>query len=257
MQIANIFPIANQAYYKQERVVMILAHLVSQGLYDFTNFSKDQYVIMDNGAYEKSMISNSLQDCIDIAESSGIKVDEIIVPDDFGNLDGTIQLFKDNYDTIVKYKDKYKFMFVAHNKNIDELAKAFEFIDQYSDLGNIVVGIPKCSGVSRNSNEAISLYKMYNFPIHFLGIVSTFDEIVNVKNIIRSCDTSQVSYMTKNLLILDQIDKDILPGNLFVQFMRDDTVGPDVDLANDVLSNKRLEKVLYWEKEAFKEYGIL
>ena len=57
MQIANIYPVANQQLYKDEKYVMILAHLVKKGFYKPENFSEDQYIIMDNGLFEGEQVS--------------------------------------------------------------------------------------------------------------------------------------------------------------------------------------------------------
>ena len=102
-KIANIFPIANQKYYKNEEYIMILAHLLKDGLYDPKHFNKKhQYVILDNGLYEKSQVSNKLETYIELAETCGIEIHEIVIPDEMFNCKSTIQLFLDNLETIKK-----------------------------------------------------------------------------------------------------------------------------------------------------------
>lgn len=256
MRIVNIYPIANQKFYAYEKITMILAHLLKKGLYDPSHFNRDQYIIMDNGAYEKSMVSNSLQDCIDIAEASGIPANEIIIPDVFGDLEGTIKLFNDNRDTIIKYGKKYNFMFVAHNKNIDELRKAFLFAREHDYCESIVIGVPKCSGTQRNSHEAIEIYKQCSLPIHFLGVKRSFSELLPVKDIIRSCDTSQVSYIAKNYDIVNNFNN-MSDHSMILDIGRSKDMGPDIDLEYDKLDDIKLRKILNWEKGAFNKYGIL
>lgn len=60
MKLANIYPIANQRNYEGESYVMILAHLVKEGLYNPDVFCDKQYIIMDNGLYEGAQVSTSL-----------------------------------------------------------------------------------------------------------------------------------------------------------------------------------------------------
>ena len=72
-KIANIFPIANQKFYKNETYIMILAHLLKDGLYNAKYFNKEgQYVILDNGLFENSQVSNDLETYIQLACGSDL-----------------------------------------------------------------------------------------------------------------------------------------------------------------------------------------
>ena len=81
MELANIFPIKNQSFYKDESYVMLLAHLIDK--YDPQYFSENQYIILDNGLYEGAQVSTKLKDIIKIAEKSNLPISEIIIPDKF------------------------------------------------------------------------------------------------------------------------------------------------------------------------------
>lgn len=196
MQIANIYSVKNQNLYRDEKFVMILAHLFKY--YKPENFNKDQYIIMDNGLYEESQVSTSLQDIVDMADRAEFKIHELIVPDVLNDLHANIKMFEDNLLTIKRYDYRYTFMFVAQANNEDELEEAIRYINQYKGEINLSVGISKLCPFDRASKKAIEIYKKCAFPIHFLGIKTTFEELLPVKDIIRSNDTSQLAYIAKN-----------------------------------------------------------
>lgn len=203
MQVAHIYSIKNQDLYRDESVVMILAHLAKKHLYKPVNFKSTSHIIMDNGLYEKSQVSTSVDDLVDIAESLGFHVDEIIVPDVLNECEQNIKMFEQNLDQIKKHNDKYQFMFVAQAKTIEELDRAIDYINQYAGQLNLVVGISKLCPFNRADVAAIDVYRKCKFPIHFLGIKTTFAELGFTKNtflkdLIRSCDTSQSQYIAKN-----------------------------------------------------------
>lgn len=248
MKVANIFPINNQALYKHESFVMILAHLVTKGLYDTNNFNrKGQYVIMDNGLYENSKISDDLEDIIMIAETCGIKVDEIVIPDAMFDKDKTISLFLKNLESIRMWQHKYRFMFVAQAKTPEEFEQVIEFINKnrFVDL-NLSIGIPKKCIVPRDSDFAKRQYIRCVHPIHLLGIKNTFKELVGIRKYIRSCDSSQITFIAKNENDLEDLD--------IINYVRK---GIDIDLEHDKVDKKKLNILLAKEKEAFKVYGIL
>ena len=248
MKVANIFPIKNQALYKHESFVMILAHLLTKGLYNVNNFNrKGQYVILDNGLYEKSMISNKLIDIVMLAERSGIHVDEIVIPDAMFDKQKTIDLFYENLQTILDWNWKYRFMFVAQAKTPEDFKSIMRFINAKDFQGlKLSIGIPKKCIIPRDSQIAIDEYIECKHPIHLLGIKNTFKELIGVSRYVRSCDSSQVAFIAKNESNLDDLD--------IVNYIRQ---GTDIDLENDKVEKKKLNKLLEKEKEAFKEYGIL
>ena len=201
MQIANIYPIANQEMYKQEKYVMVLAHLVKKGLYKPENFNEGQYIIMDNGLFEGEQVSTNLEDLIALAENSGIPIKEIIVPDVINDPDKTKQLFRDNLGAIRKWQHKYTFMFVAQALTYTELRSNILFINQFAEEGyNLSVGISKLSPLNRADLHAIQCYKHCKFPIHLLGVKDSFDELQYLTRfpMIRGCDTSQLANIAKN-----------------------------------------------------------
>lgn len=239
MKLANIFTIKNQNLYANESMVMILAHLIDS--YDPEYFKNSQWTIMDNGLYEGAQVSTSLRPLIEIAESSPININEIIIPDSFFDKDKTIQYFEENIPLIREWGNKYKFMFVAQAKDFNEFKEIMNYINQYTDL-NLSVGIPKRAKFIRESDEAIAVYQKCNFPIHFLGLTDT-TPIINlekVKNIIRSCDTSQISTMIKN------------KGWDIFNWVRDEN-SQVIDLVNDEFEEDYLtewqDKLHFWEVE--------
>lgn len=248
MKIANIYPIANQLLYKDETYAMILAHLVKDNRYFKENFNlAGQYIIMDNGLFEKAQVSTSLLDCILLAQRSGIAVNEIIIPDAVNDPARTIELFLENLDTVKAYGDEYKFMFVAQANDEHELEQMIDFINRYNL--NLSVGISKLCPFDRASEEAIRIYKKCKYPIHILGIKKTFaelDALADVKQI-RGCDTSQLAFMDKNSYQLQVFDT-------VHDYVRD---GEDIDLAKDVCNNANLIRLKLEEQESLKKHGIL
>ena len=248
MLIANIYPIANQLLYKDENYVMILAHLVKANRYRRENFRVGgQYIIMDNGLFEKAQVSTSLLDCIMLAKESGIAVNEIIIPDAVNDSARTIELFLENLDTIIEYEDEYKFMFVAQAETEHELEQMIDFINKYNL--NLSVGISKLCPFDRASEEAIRIYKKCRYPIHILGIKKTFaelDALASVKQI-RGCDTSQLAFIDKNHVQLSLFDD-------VHSYVRE---GEDIDLDKDVCVNTNLILLKLEEQECLKEHGIL
>ena len=247
MQIANIYSIKNQNFYRYEKFVMILAHLFKQ--YKPENFNNNQYIIMDNGLYEESQVSTKLQDIVDMADRADFKINELIVPDVLNDLHANIKMFEDNLLTIKKYDYRITFMFVAQAKNENELREAINYINQYYGEINLSVGISKLCPFDRASKEAIEIYKTCKFPIHFLGIKTTFEELLPVKDIIRSCDTSQLAYIAKN--------EKVVPDSV-VHYKRSGrrsdgrgVEGVDIDLANDFTNPIMLFELQYQLKEEF------
>lgn len=259
MQIANIYPVANQELYKDEKYVMILAHLVKKGLYKPENFSEDQYIIMDNGLFEGEQVSTNLEDLIKLAEESGIPVKEIIVPDAVNNRDETKRLFLENLETIKKYNHKYTFMFVAQSLTYHELRMNLLFINQFKELGlKLSVGISKLTPLDRADERALSAYKYSHYPIHILGVKDSFDELdklIGVKTI-RGCDTSQLAYIIKN-----EKSCAIFPWTFsrtaHETWYEKDPKEVAIDLERDVLDSEHLKEQVefFWEDAA--TYGIL
>lgn len=240
MKIANIYPVANQELYKHEQFVMILAHLVKKDLYRAENFTEDQYIIMDNGLFEGEQVSTDVRDCIDLAIRSGIPVDEIIVPDAVNDAYQTIKLFEENKAAVIEFNEMYTFMVVAQAKDYEELEMMIDYFNNYAGRLNLCVGISKLATWDRGSDEAIRIYKKCKLPIHFLGIKKTFTELNDeVIKLIRSCDTSQLAFISKNRNLEE------LGGSVW-HYIRE---GKDIDLEHDQLDTAHLARI----KEIFKE----
>ena len=99
MEIAHIMSIHNQHLYQNQNLIMILGHLMKKGLYDRKYFNnRYQYVIMDNGAYEKKEFTDKLSDLALIARKNDIIVNEFVIPDRINDKNATQQLFLENID---------------------------------------------------------------------------------------------------------------------------------------------------------------
>lgn len=227
MIISNIYPIKNQGFYKQEKIVMLLAHLFDK--YKAENFNTSQWIMLDNGIYENAQVSTNLEDLIMMAENSNIPINEFIVPDKFFDYKGNIALFEANLPVIRKWSHKYSFMVSLHHSNFEEFCKAMEYMKQYKNEGlNLVVGVPKKALFDRQSDEAIEQYKKCPYPIHFLGLTDKdpINKLFKVKDLIRSCDTSQLVTLLKNKgdkkSIMDYVRK---PGDSIIN-LEDDYFNP-------------------------------
>lgn len=259
MRIANIYPVANQELYKDEKYVMILAHLVKKGLYKPENFSEDQYIIMDNGLFEGEQVSTDLKELVKLAEESGIPVKEIIVPDAVNDRDRTKNLFIRNLDTIRRYNHKYTFMFVAQAVTYSELRMNMLFINQFKEEGlKLSVGISKLSPLNRADALACSAYKHCKYPIHILGVKDSFRELSQLPNIeqIRGCDTSQLAYIIKNEKEYINRPWSYSRAEEEVWYGRDPKKAA-IDLEHDKLDSDLLkeQREFFWEEA--KAYGIL
>lgn len=196
--IANIYSIANQANYVDEKYVMILSHLIKEYKPEYFN-NHDCYILLDNSLYEEMQLSEDLQYFVNLAENSGININEIIIPDTANDLKDTIRKFELNKDIVKKNIGKYNFMFVAQATTYDELREGISYINQYKEeLPNLSIGFSKLTPLERDSDEAIEILKTAKYPIHCLGIKTTFDEITRLRGVIRGSDSSQLYYIVKN-----------------------------------------------------------
>ena len=196
--IANIYSVANQSNYQDEKYIMILSHLIKEYNPKYFN-NHDCYRIMDNSLYENLQLSEDLQYFVDLANGSDIDIDEIIVPDTANDLADTIRKFELNKEIVRANIGKYNFMFVAQAATYEELQEGIDYINQYvNELPNLSIGFSKLTPLERNSDQAITILKTAKYPIHCLGIKTTFDEITKLKGIVRGSDSSQLYYIAKN-----------------------------------------------------------
>lgn len=244
MKIFNIYPVKNQTAYAKEDYAMILAHLLKKGLYDYKLLNSNRYIIMDNGAYEDSKVSNSVFDLVSLVNRSNIVVDEIVIPDVIGDYEKTLQLYKDNYTGMYANRDDYNFMYVAHSRDYNDLKDAIEMVNNERYL-HLTLGIPKHSKINRTSDEAIALYKTCKVPIHFLGINDSFAELNKVKNIIRSCDSVQLVYLARDHSVQDK--------DLIKQKRQD----PVINLETDSVNENKLSMMKITVDKELKLNGIL
>lgn len=246
MKIANIWPVYNQEMYAEEEYVMILAHLLKKGLYKSNCFSASSYTIMDNGLFEGEQVSTNLEDLLELADNCGIVIDEVIVPDAVNDSAQTIKLFEDNLTTIRKRNDSYRFMVVAQAKNYKELEEIVDYYNKYADDLDLAVGISKLAPFDRNSAEAQRIYKKCRFPIHLLGIKTTFQELDAVAHLIRGCDTSQLAYIAKNEHYGD------MRRSCLWTYVREENSKPPIDLEHDKLD---FEEIAKYRRQLARERG--
>lgn len=244
MKIFNIFTVANQQQYRKEDFVMILAHIVEKGLYDAENLKTNIYTIMDNGVYEKARVSESLADLIALASKQEYNISEIVIPDVIGDYEATKQLYKDNYDVACLHKHNYCFMYVAQASNLDQLKDAIEMVNNEKNL-RLVLGIPKNSPFSRTSKETIEVLKTCKVPIHFLGIRENYKELLPVKDIIRSCDSIQMSYVARDYSVQDK------------NLIEKTRVGAPIDLIKDAVNDTKIDLTRVVINKELKSFGIL
>lgn len=243
MKIFNIYPIRNQDMYDNEDYAMILAHLLEKDKYDPNYFKHNFRVIMDNGVYENAKVSNRILSLIELANSSDILIDEIVIPDVIGDYVMSRKLYEENYQDMLANKDDYTFMYVAHASNIKELKDAVKMVNDEKEL-DLVLGIPKRCKFDRTSSEAIAVYKTCQVPIHFLGIKDSFAELEPVKNIIRSCDSVQMCYLTR----------DCKDSNDLLNECRHN---PVIDLEKDCIDHNDLHIMKTKLNKELKDNGIL
>lgn len=248
MKVANIYPVANQEFYKDEDYVMVLAHLLKY--YKKESFNPNAYMICDNGLYEEAQVSTNLQSVIDMIEASeiGSLVNEIIIPDTANDIKDTIRLFEQSIPTIEKYRDKYTFMFVSQATTYDELRYGINYINQYVDLiPNLSIGFSKLSPLDRASEEAVEIIRTAKYPVHCLGLKLSFGELKEIAPYIRGCDSSQLAYIIKNE---DVVPEDVV--NYTRSGRREDGRGTekDIELELDVLDT---EKTRLFRDEAMEQ----
>ena len=247
MNIFNIYTVKNQDEYAYEEYAMILAHILEKGLYARENFINCKHIIMDNGVYEKAQVSTDLSSLISLANSCGILIDEIVIPDVIGNYEKSKELYQKNYQTMYAYRDDYQFMYVAHAQNEEQLLDAIDMVNREKYV-KLVLGIPKHSQLDRTSNSVKKILKKCKVPIHFLGIKKSFEELKSVSKLIRSCDSVQLTYITRDYSIAEKFS-DVLYNK--------PRLGNDINLLTDSVNSTKLKLMKTAINEELKKYGIL
>lgn len=244
MNIFNIYTVTNQDMYAEEDYAMILAHILEKGLYDPDNFINCKHVIMDNGVYEKAQVSTDLANLITLVNGSNIIVDEIVIPDVIGDYEQSKELYKRNYGTMYSYRDDFQFMYVAHVNTLEQLQEAVDMVNNEKYV-RLVLGIPKHCMLNRTSIGFKRILKKCKVPIHFLGINNSYEELTNVSSFIRSCDSVQLTYLTR--------DYSVQAGNLY----KSPRKGDAIDLITDSVNQTKLALMRVAVNKELKEHGIL
>lgn len=200
MKIAHIYPLSNIDMYRTNEYNMLLAQYAEKGFYDKMHI-EHCFNIMDNGMYEGKLVSKNLYDLYRMIKAHNLKIDEIVVPDVPNNLEENLKLFVRNIGNIKAIRrqvPKMRFMVVAHSQNMEEIIRAIRFIErkvEEEDMHYITIAIPKCFKGDRADKYLRQVYRECSCPIHFLGLKHVFEELTRVKNIVRSCDTSHLSWI--------------------------------------------------------------
>lgn len=247
MKIFNIYTIENQEMYRKEQNAMILAHLLEQHKYEPENFENCSHIIMDNGVYEHAQVSQDLEKLIELALNSGINVNEIVIPDVIGNYEKSKDLFVNQFATMKKYHDKFSFMYVSHASTLDELAESVTMLNKLKATSyvKLVLGIPKHSQLNRASFAVYSILAKCKVPVHFLGIKENYAELFTTKAVLRSCDSVQLTYLTREYSVSS---KDLLDKT---------RKGDVIDLSIDKVNPTKLALMRVAVNKELKKHGIL
>lgn len=230
MKICNVFPIKNQRFYKYEDYVMLyLDHL---DLYNPLYFNKNQFIILNSiGGHQRYF---KLEFLIKKVKKLGFKVDELVVPVYIHDRVEAQNFILSNMDTLKKFK-KYRFMLILKVNTIKDFIDVVDYLSQYRQDVNITIGIPKDTFRNVTLDDFILTFKKCVFPLHLLDLDGKIPlkNLIEVEDIIRSCDTSRIVDMIKN----NSKNIDILSYTLQPEDV-------PVDLLEDYVDEERLEKAL-------------
>lgn len=174
MKLALIPPISLLDYTHRTNYQLMLPQLIEDDAYTLTYREHckdpDTFVILDNGAAEG--LVPDVAKLWEIACDFG--VDEIVIPDDLGNLANTIERANDFIERVDTRWKRIKTMFVLQGNNLDEFIAAGEYAAANSRIHTI--GIPRhavetCKNRSARIIIANTIQRIrgYSKPIHFLG----------------------------------------------------------------------------------------
>jgi hypothetical protein len=157
------------------------------------------YVILDNGMFEDSMMSNDR--LIDLANMW--QVDEVVMPDVRGDMEGTLKAVDQflNMFTLINFDKTPSLMVVIQVQRKDQIE---EFLQRAGDLerlhfgrhGVFTYGIPRrlAEDIDREVRIRTAAQVCIYFPnnhIHLLGYARTrgVNEIAALSGMVRSIDT--------------------------------------------------------------------
>ena len=198
MRFISILPIKNMDELFNQYTVMLLAHL-SQKYPEYAKRAAeyDGYKIMDNSIIEIGE-AFTMEDLM--KEADKCKVQEIILPDVFNDGEATVEKVKESIQWLHEhdYIGKYKLMAVCHGKNMKELLKSFNILNNIPEID--VIGLPKVLylWMGYRIDFARQIAKNTDKEIHLLGCWETLREYMDRDlSFIRSTDTCLPALLTK------------------------------------------------------------
>jgi hypothetical protein len=166
---------------------LVLAQITDPNYIDvYGNVPPDNYIIMDNGAAEGATVRDSIL----LHRARVLGVDEIVVPDEIGDSEGTIARAHRFFGSMQKEPDwsKYKYMGVVQSKG--DHGGIMECIHAFAEMPINVLGVPRhlVDYDKYGRYNILSMIKGYGyhkrFEVHLLGTnpkwpseISTIQEV--------------------------------------------------------------------------------
>lgn len=159
--------------------------------------ASDHFLILDNGAYEGAVVSPLFL----MQRAVALRVNEVVIPDDMGNADGTIAQAKKFFHWLEGFAMPTPMNFMAVLQSTGDAASWQKCITEFAEMPDITtIGIPRhfvdkdrymryqvCAWIKGNHFDE-------RFNVHLLGTNPKFvTEIATMANAfpwIRSCDSS-------------------------------------------------------------------
>lgn len=252
MKLALIPPVAHLDYTRRTDYQLVLAHLLADKRYGknyalhysrLRNASKNEYIIIDNGAAEGSTVSDEVL----LSMARFVGADEIVMPDVLGDSEATIERGDQFVDAVAQRALKYpeltekKYGFVAQGKSVQEcIYTATAAFQDGSELAHWVdvlylprLLINETQDTSARIKAALELRGLcldYELDIHFLGAsplapYELFDIATRNKKTldyshVRGMDTSMPFNWAFSWCTLDPVPQSVLrlihrPDNYF------------------------------------------
>lgn len=174
MKLALIPPYARLADIRHTRYQLGLAHLVDHNplyteAFKIVCKSKEHYVILDNGAFEGSLVDSG--ELLDIADR--YKVDEVVIPDRIRNASVSMELaksFRKMYENNPYHR--MKLMFVVQGASWYEMNACVQWAMDQKWIDTIAIPrhtLETCMDATARLTMASYIEANSNQDIHFLG----------------------------------------------------------------------------------------
>ncbi len=199
MKLALIPPYSRLLDTTKTDYQLCLAHLMDQdptytAAYKAMCQAKGQYVILDNGAFEGSLVA--AKELLEIA--CRYKVTEIVIPDRMKNADVTIEMAKSFYAMAERtyHAERFRFMFVVQGDTWYEMNRCLHWAMEQRWIHTIAIPrhtLETCLDATARLNMAETIKLHSKKAIHFLGASPLWpEEIIEAakSKIVRGMDTS-------------------------------------------------------------------